>query len=423
MKNAYLYIAVATTLIYPFAQAQTKTEPGGNPADAGMAINQPFEYAWRLFFFLNHQAKSGTAGEPDESKETFRNYDDDKPVVWETWAAATGGLALGPNEPNRSEVYKAKGAKPGEWSQLPRQSAQPKVLEPTLTTIESALKNAVMPREVGVLRNAPGINPFFIVPTALGKDDEIRLNKATYDHIRDNYLYSAEGLKAAYQKAVASGNRDLITFPPTSKEVKARWIKIKPTDKPRYHWRSIEVTDSTGAKTTEVWGLSGFHILTKDLPNWFWTDFQHVDDEPQAIAEGRPSVDPTTREQFGQKAPSGENGVRNETKGSKWEYYRLRGTQVDFTDKFGKPTQLANTRIEPSGEGASSCITCHAKATTSAVIRPNTRPPFVVQTLPVVFVDGLPDPRQFLLPNGKPQFVQTDFLWSMPFRAHSETEP
>jgi hypothetical protein len=168
--------------------------------------------------------------------------------------------------------------------------------------------------------------------------------------------------------------------------------------------------------------LSGFHILTKDLPNWFWTDFQHVDDEPQAISEGRPSVDPTTREQFGQEAPSGENGVRNETKGSKWEFYRLRGVQVDFTDKFGKPTQLANTRIEPKDEGVSSCITCHAKATTSAVIRPNARPPFVIQTIPVVFLDGPPDPRQFLDPNGNPKFIQTDFLWSMPFRAHSETE-
>jgi hypothetical protein len=422
IKHCIPAIAV-TIIIAADAKAQAPSEPGGTPADVAMAINHPFEYAWKLFFYLHHQAKPGVAGEADPSKPTFRNYDDDQPVVWESWAAATGGLGLAPGEPNTSEVYKAKGAKPLEWSSLPRQSAQPKIFEPNLTTIESSLKSVVLPRDFQRLSAAPGFNPFFIAPADLLRDDEIRLNKATYDHVRDNYLYSAEGLRAAYQKGLTTGNRNVIAFPLESKEIKARWIQIKETDKPRYHWRSVEVTDATGTKTKQIWGLSGLHIITKDLPNWFWTDFQHVDDEPGAVAEGRPSVDPTTREQFGQKAPSGENGLRNETKGSKWQYYRLRGVQLDFTDKFGNPTQLANTRIEPISEGPSSCITCHAKATTSITIRPSARPPFVIRTIPVVFVDGLPDPKQFLQPDGKPQFIQTDFLWSMPFRVHSETEP
>lgn len=412
-----------TASFTPFvAQAQAITEPGGTPTDVAMSINQPFEYAWKLFFYLHHQAKLGAAGEADQAKQSIREYDDDKPVVWETWAAATGGLGLAPGEANSSEVYRSKGMKPTEWAALKRQAAQPKIFEPNLTTIESSLKNAVMPQNLHTFTNTPGINPFFITPADLLRDDEIRLNKATYNHVRDNYLYSAEGLKAAYHKALTTANRDVITFPLESKEIKAKWIQIKEGDKPRYHWRGVEVVSAAGVKTKQIWGLSGLHIITKDLPNWFWCDFQHVDDEPDAISEGRPSVDPTTREQFGIKAPSGENGLRNETKGSKWQYYRLRGVQVDFTDKFGASTQLANTKIEPISEGPSSCITCHSKATAGGVIRPNARPPFVIRTIPVTFVDGLPDPKQFLQSDGKPQFIQTDFLWSMPFRVHSETE-
>jgi len=421
--NCHIYVTmIAVSAICFDGRSETVAEPGGRPADVAMAVNQPFEYAWTLFLFVNRQAKTGGRGEADPTKQTVRDYDDDKPVVWETWAAATGGLFLKPGEANRSEVYRAKGAKPVEWSALPTQPTEAKTLDPTLTTIENALKTGVMLRGVHPVAGGRGIKPFFIAPD-VERDDEIRLNRATYEHIRNNYLYSAEGLKAAYQKAIASGNRDAIAFPIESKEVKARWIPIKESDKPRYHWRIVEVADTNGQKKKQVWGLDGFHILTKDLPNWFWADFQHVDDEKQAIAEGRPSIDPTTRAQFGQPAPSGENGVRNETKGSKWQYYRLRGTQIDFTDKFGKPTQLANTRIEPIESGPSSCMTCHAKATTGDSISAGAPPPFVVNTISPVFVDGLPDPKQFLQPDGKPRFIQTDFLWSMAFRVHSETEP
>lgn len=416
--------AIGAGLMSSQLQAETSFEPGGTPTDAAMAINQPFEYAWKLFFYLHHQAKLGVAGEADPSKLTLRDYDDDTPVVWETWAAGTGGLGLNPGEANTSEVYRAKGAKPLEWNSLPRKSPQPKMFEPNLTTFESSLKNAFLQRDPRRLPSTSGRNPLsFIAPEDLLRDDEIRLNRSTFNHIRDNYLYSAEGLQKAFQKAVSTGNRDTIFFPLESKEIKARWIQIQEIDKPRYHWRSLEVTDASRTKTKQIWGLSGLHIITKDLPNWFWTDFQHVDDEATAIAEHRPSIDPTTREQFGQKAPSGENGVRNETKGSKWQYYRLRGVQLDFTDKLGSPNQLANTRIEPISEGPSSCITCHAKATTSNTIRTNASPPFVIRTIPPIFVDGLPDPKQFRNPDGKPQFIQSDFLWSMPFRVHSETEP
>ncbi len=75
----------------PASKALTrKQEPGGNPIDTDMAINHPSEYAWKLFFYLNRQAQTGTAGKPDLSKNGITNYDDDMSTVWESWADETG---------------------------------------------------------------------------------------------------------------------------------------------------------------------------------------------------------------------------------------------------------------------------------------------------------------------------------------------
>src|SRR6516164_10717090 len=63
-------------------------EPGGTDEAAGTAANQPDEYAWRLFLFINRQAKAGCAGVADPEKPTVKEYGPDKAVVWETWALA-----------------------------------------------------------------------------------------------------------------------------------------------------------------------------------------------------------------------------------------------------------------------------------------------------------------------------------------------
>src|SRR5438270_7474387 len=59
--------------------------PGGRPEDVSLAINNPDEYAWRLFLAINRQAAVGRIGEPDP-KFPITKYTDDVPVVWETWA-------------------------------------------------------------------------------------------------------------------------------------------------------------------------------------------------------------------------------------------------------------------------------------------------------------------------------------------------
>jgi hypothetical protein len=122
--------------------------------------------------------------------------------------------------------------------------------------------------------------------------------------------------------------------------------------------------------------LVTLHIITKDLPNWFWADFGHVDYEVQKGACDPTSltqvfgdgfvqeeamtepVDPTTR---GSAAPSGSNGIRKETIGSLWQNYILRGAQIDFVTGFGAPSILSNPVIE-NGFQNSSCVSCHARA-------------------------------------------------------------
>jgi len=395
-------------------------EPGGMPEDVNLAINHPHEYAWKLFFFLNHQAQQGSAGVPDSAKASIRDYDADHDVVWETWANATGGLFLRPGEQNTSEVYKDGGIDPGPWEALPRATSPRKHLDPNTTVLFSNLRSNVLtiPRRD---TERSGFGPFVAPGVTVEGEFEVRMNKSTFDTIRSKRLYSVEGLIASFLDAKQNNNPLSIQFDLESKEVKAKWVRLaNEEDKQRYHWRTIEFVNDSGQTVRETWGLSGLHIITKDLPQWFWTDFEHVDQEPQAIKEGRPSIDPTTR---GPNAPAGKDGVRNETVGSKWRYYRLRGVQLTFTDQFGKPLELANTLIEPINSGPSSCLTCHAKATISDRINHSIADqPFLINSLQPEFLLGLPDPDVFQI-NGQMEYLQTDFLWSMPFRARGEKKP
>jgi hypothetical protein len=117
--------------------------------------------------------------------------------------------------------------------------------------------------------------------------------------------------------------------------------------------------------------------------------------------------DTTTR---GPGAAHGKDGVRNETVGSKWQFYRLKGSQTTFTDARGNPTILGNQLLESGNAATSSCITCHAMAGTD---KDGHLPPAPR------FVPGLPQTKDF----GDQEIVrlQTDFLYSF-HRAHSIRE-
>jgi hypothetical protein len=120
---------------------------------------------------------------------------------------------------------------------------------------------------------------------------------------------------------------------------------------------------------TTIYGLSAFHIVSKDLPTWFWATFEHTDNENRW-----PTVYPTNFQ--GWVVPSvdsascpPENLQCNQIpsgyglEGTKWSNYRLRGTQSTFVDNRGEPTILTNSHLEGFlDQDSMSCITCHALA-------------------------------------------------------------
>jgi hypothetical protein len=368
--------------------------------DDALAINNPDEFAWRLFLSMCRQALPNMAGAPDPAKPTLKDFDPDRPVVWETWALSSGGRINGfyPRV-NRSEVFKDRGVKPVLWDELPRPEPLPKVFEALPAKGIEALIQESQNAGLKLDPSLPGDNGV-----------EVRMNRAAYEHIRDNTLYNIEGLEEKLRK------KQKIAFPTAAREIKALWVKINEKEKPRYHWRT-----RMSGKQEELWGLAGLHIATRDLPNWFWCDFEHIDYERRAELESR---DSTTR---GEHPPAGMDGVREETRGSKWQYYRLRGTQVDFTDSYGRPVILSNTLLERGFQQTSSCMTCHARASVGLRSQRAGAPGWQVNHLPAFSATspalvgplGTPNPSWFLNEYLQPRYIQTDFIWSLSFRALS----
>jgi hypothetical protein len=426
------------------ASAQTR-EPGGTPEAAMLALSNPHEFAWQLFLYVNRQARSGAVGEVDETKTSIAQFDPDRPVIWETWALASGlDIDFGANPPtiaaNKSEVFKNPATQPVAWDALDRGPGSVKTLSAPFKSSPLVVSgiNRLLPRnQIGPLIAPPGTDP---------RSDETRMNRSTYETVRSKNLYSVEGLEAAAAKAKAENSRILVNFDAASKEVKARWIRLRQCDsnpdcseKKRYHWRTVQ----TSAGATQIYGLISLHIITKDLSNWFWSDFSHIDcEKPQGecahpTVEGKPAEtpldDPTT------KATSGQ---RPETKNTKWENYRLRGIQIDFVTSTGAATILSNPVIEATFQ-TSSCMTCHSNASVGirqlasavgtslplfaglkGVLNSESQQGDIGQPNCQRFVNRAREPFAVSCPGvfddqSKTIYFQTDFLWSLPFRAFS----
>jgi len=385
-RSAALAIAVGLILAAcrresaPALSAAAAT--GGRPEDVALAVNDPDEYAWRLFFAVNRQADPARPGLADPAKP-IRQYDPDAPVVWETWALVSG---RGAGQAG-SEVFRPDGGDPGPWGAWPRRPND-KALSPRLALPDG-------PREF-----------------------EIRMNQAGYDFVRGHALFNQDGLQLAFNQAQATQNPQFIAFPAGAQEIKAHWqdlgSRVAPARLARYHWRRI------GA---DYWVLTGFHIATKDLPNWFWADFEQVD---SPLQPGDRFADSTTRTDHGSAAPAkGQvEGERRELTGTKWAFYRLRGTQTDFTNARGAPVVMGDSAIE-AGFQHTSCMTCHARATVSFVgpklvhLSPDAAHVDVASGAPRIADRansdlGPPDPRPF---GPSVAYAQTDFVWSLPLRA------
>jgi hypothetical protein len=151
--------------------AASIVEPGGTTDATALALSNPSEYAWRLFLFLNHQAKPGAAGVADENK-TFDNLDPGASPVWETWAMASGQDA--------SEVYRPGGAHPANWDDLPRGERR-LVLDKNL-------------ERLSMLTSSRRLKPLFFPSAPL--EQEVRQNRSTFEFVVSKEMYHRGDLEA-----------------------------------------------------------------------------------------------------------------------------------------------------------------------------------------------------------------------------------
>jgi hypothetical protein len=266
--------------------------------------------------------------------------------------------------------------------------------------------------------------PLFDPHATSGQANETRLNKETYTFVRDNDLYNLDGQLKLLSKGVE------ISFPTSAKEIKAQWRPITQAQRAKYH--TVEVPAADGTK--QLFGLTSLHITTKDLPNWLWATFEHIDNPSLPNSEKWLLK---SRDTFACKSlPSDCNRapVGIGLQGTKWENYRLRGTQIDFVDSRGRPTLLANSQPEAGFQTTASCITCHARASIGMVSGKPVRLSIFdsrlasagaqIDSLPSYY--GAPKEEWFYSDTqelGRQRvFAQLDFVWSL-FRAKPKAHP
>ena len=255
------------------------------------ASDWPSKHAWDLFIALNHPAvdKHIARGVPD-CGQPFGNPG--STAVWETWRNA------------HSEVYLDDGSEPPLWDDTRLPDEQP----------------GKVPR---IQKPSPGVSIFFSPTDGIfhnsGGFGETRLNRATYEFVRNQCLFSVEG-QQRYAQAVETGKKPSIQFPPDLIEVKAAWLDFSnPSGDQSAPLPPIPEDQQKTYYTAEYngkrFGLTAIHILTKDLGNWFWASFHHKDAPSDNISMSSPDTYGPPKEIFG----------------TVWENYQLGGTQTDFT--------------------------------------------------------------------------------------------
>lgn len=392
---------------------------------AAMPASFPDKFAWTLFVQI---VKPAAKQWPIGNNGAMTNN-----ALFETWADDAWTFPSNPNP-----------AQPPVWPNSAQQHA-PKITVARSKHMDSHSGKAMLavdPAQQGadVGKLPPG---GFSVPNGGGVGEEVRRNKVAFDYIVQNGLWYRQGIAAFYQRAAAVANNELdfadraVNFPRAAIEVKANWIVIDEKDKYKYHWNY----NSAG----QLLGLVAMHVISKDLPNWFWATFEHKDNPGRGDYIGihdafgtTPAHVPSNSNATGKVYPAGpltpELQAMFKAAGltgpwaAQWMNYRLKGSQVDFTDSAGRPLLLGNSVTEAGFVPTASCMTCHARAAVT-VAGAKAYPIFGEQSmLPLVGVtnqgpttyNGLPDYNWFFHTDGassSPITLQTDFVWAIPMRA------
>jgi hypothetical protein len=294
--------------------------------------------------------------------------------------------------------------------------------------------------------------------------EETRRNEAAFHFIVQNNLYTVAGLTQQFN------NNFVVQFPTDAIEVKARWlpwseIKQYAPNASMSHYHVTYAPDPNNNNTPTYFGLVGLHLMTKDTPNWVWATWEQEDNPnrcdfmgchddfgvtPADIASlPNPTPYPGAPYPAGTLTPALAQLMQG--LGPEWQHYRLKGAQVNFTDPTGQPLVLGNSVTEFGFVQTSSCMTCHALASFSpnptpaalSFINSATPPPpdtvatfygapgislptcqGSLGTLPPCAA-GPPGAGFYANPfdpiknpqHSRPQFMQVDFVWAIPFGA------
>ncbi len=375
-------IAAASMAASSFANAQGVTLPWGQSSDM---------VGWTEFARI--VAPSGQA----------------KKVEFETWA-------------NDNDIYVKD---PAVWPSI----SQPKVLQ------TSGLARAHLPRQerdaIRTFGFSPGscLHPQGLSGPAAASGfpgsgcigEEVRRNWASFQYIVSNALDT----RAGRARAFASGLHvdlpaDAIEFKGdwTSVATAAEWLKVD-ADVVRKHYYTS--TSTIEGVNTEI-ALLSFHISTKQVKNWVWSDFEGAMTPGRCDEIGchdsfgavKTDVEPNEKpyQSYGDcaKTPALKSMLSSAGIDPVWLNYCMKGSQVTFIDDNGAPTLLGNSIIEPLNAKVpikrSSCVTCHAYASFGADGRP-TDTIFNILDKPSDSPIGNVDPR---IMEGS---ASNDFIWGI----------
>ncbi len=248
--------------------------------------------------------------------------------------------------------------------------------------------------------------------------EEVRRNWASFQYIVSNGLDSHAGLTRAY----ARGFR--VSLPADAIEFKGDWAKVGDvatwlhTDVSyvrQHYYTAIAANAST---RTEV-ALLAFHISSKQIANWVWSDFEAATnpgrcdtigchDSFGAVAANVPP-NQVGNQSYGVcvKSPALQSLLRYAGTAPIWNNYCLKGSQAAFVDLKGNPSLLGNSVIEPLNAGIpvarSSCMTCHAYASFDHQGNPN----------PSALIDPLNSPIGLLDQSKMVGYLTNDFIWGI----------
>ena len=122
---------------------------------------------------------------------------------------------------------------------------------------------------------------------------------------------------------------------------------------------------------------------------------------------------------IGQKDDNNPKVVSVNDKG--WMSYRLKGSQIDFTDEAGRPTLLGNSVTEGGFVNTSSCLTCHVRAAVNEKGVSSTNAAGFMNKLNIIGYNtspnGVPDPNWFYTEDEPTAIegLQFDYVWGILF--------